>query len=177
MFTFLVFCLSLFTIHFSLFTSAWAQDDESAPPPLKMITKDERTRLEAEGDPKVRTKLAVELIRSHIDAAEKANAAGSFDTMFRELGDFRGLVDYSLAFLQRAGADDKKTLDNYKRLELTLRAATPRIEAIRRELPMRYENYVRELLNYIRDARKKATEVMFSDTVLPDEIKSEEKQK
>ena len=167
--TVLAFCFALFTIHFSLFTAASAQDDDLAPPPLKAITKDERTRLEATPDMKARTKLVVELMKSRIDAAEKLNTSGDFDGLFRELGGFRGLLDYSLAFLQKQNLNENKSLDNYKRLEISLRAVTPRLETIRRELPMRYEDYVRELLIYVRDSRTKAIEPLFSNTVTPSE--------
>ena len=37
--------------------------------------------------------------------------------MFTELGHFAGLLDYSLGYLAKQNADDKKTLDGYKRLE------------------------------------------------------------
>ncbi len=159
--------LSLFTVHFSLST-ALAQDDELAPPPLKIVTKKERAKLDGEPDINTRTKIAVEMMKSRIDAAEKLNATDDFDGMFRELGHFRGLLDYTLDFLEKQDAKQNKTLDNYKRFEISLRAVAPRIETIRRELPLRYEDYVRELLIYIRDARRKASEPLFSDTVIPE---------
>ena len=165
----IVFCFSLFTIHFSLFTAVSAQDDEPAPPPLKNITKEDRKRLDSVIDLKNRTKLATDMMRSRIDAAEKRNTANDFDGIFRELGYFRGLLDYSLAFLEKQDLGENKSLDNYKRFELSLRAVLPRIETIRRELPLRYEEYVRELITYIREARNKAIEPLFDDTVLPEE--------
>ena len=106
-------------------------------------------------------------MRGRIDAAEKRNAASDFDGIFRELGYFRAVLDYSIEFLRKQDLKENRSLDNYKRLELCLRAATPRIETIRRELPLRYEEYVRNLLDYVRDARTKAIEPLFSDTVLP----------
>jgi len=169
----IVVYFSLFTFSFSLLSVVAQDDPDLAPPPLKIISKEERAKLDAEVDLKSRTKLAVELMRLRIDAAEKLNSGGSFDGVFRELGDFRALLDYSFAFLKRENSKDNKTLDNYKRIELSLRAVTPRLEAIRRELPMRYEEYVRQLMNYIRDARSKAAEHLFSDTVLPNEAKGE----
>jgi hypothetical protein len=143
-------------------------DDELAPPPVKVITKEERTRLDGESDTKTRTKIAVDLMRSRVDAAEKLFAQNNFDGIFNELGHFRGLLDYTLAFLQKQNHEESRTLDNYKRLELTLRAATPRIETLRREMPSRYEEYIRLLLIYVREARAKAVEPMFDDTVLPE---------
>lgn len=159
---------SLFTISCSLITVS-AQDDDLAPPPLKLITKEDRKRLDSVPDLKERTKLAVDMMRLRIDAAERRNTANDFDGIFRELGYFRAVLDYSLAFLEKQDLNENKSLDNYKRLELSLRAVLPRIETIRRELPLRYEEYVRDLITYIREARNKAIEPMFDDTVLPEE--------
>lgn len=113
------------------------------------------------------------MMKLRIDEAEKLNVSEDFDGVFREFGHFRGLLDYTLAFLEPLDTKQNRTLDNYKRLELCLRAAAPRIEAIRRELPMRYEDYTSELLIYIRDARRKINDSMFSDTVIPNGGKSE----
>ena len=43
----------------------------------------------------------------------------------------------------------------------------PRLELIRRDMPERYEYYVRRLLKTVRDTRAKAVEPFFSSTVLP----------
>ena len=96
---YLAFIFSLFTFHFSLFTTASAQDDQTeiAPPPLKLVAKSELTRLDAQSDAKARTKLALELMSERLTAAEKLNAAQDFTGVFRELGDFQGLMDNSLA--------------------------------------------------------------------------------
>lgn len=160
--TFVIFVLLLMPQSISA-----QDDDELAPPPLKLLAKEDRTRLEAEVDTRSKTKLAVEMMSSRIDKAKKVNAANDFDGVFRELGFFRALVDYTLGFLEKQNLKENKSLDNYKRLELSLRSATPRIESIRRELPLQYEEYVRKLLIHIRDARSKATDPLFSDTVLP----------
>lgn len=166
--TSLFFFLSLFTIHCSLFTVVSAQDeDDPLPPPPKLLTKQDRARLEGAADSKTRTKIAVELMRASIDEAEKLNATNNFDGLFAEFGHFRALVEYSLAFLQKQKPNDNKSLDNYKRLELNLHTLMPRIERIRREMPVRYEEYVRDLLRYVRDARRKAADAMLGDTVIP----------
>ena len=113
------------------------------------------------------------MMKLRIDSAEKLNSSEDFDGVFSELGHFRGLLDFTLGFLEKQDAKQNKTLDSYKRLEISLRAVAPRIEAIRREVPLRYEDYIREFLIYIRDARRKAMEPLFSDTVLPAEGKNE----
>jgi len=149
----------------------WSQDDglEVAPPPVKLLSKDERSLLDAKAvDLKARTKLALELMDARLDAAEKWAGGRQFDTMFNELGGFHALMDDSIEFLNRRDTGSNgKVLDNFKRLEIGLRAFSPRIEVIRRELPVRYDDYVRRLMKFVRDARTRATEPLFSDTVVP----------
>lgn len=165
----LLFFLLLFTLHS---ISAVAQDDDdTAPPPLKIMTKDEQSRLKSAVEAKAKIKLVVDMMKTRVDAAERSNSRNDFDGFFRELGGFRALLDYALAYMKKQNQDADKTLDNYKRIEVSLRAFTPRIESIRRELPSKYEDYVRDLLKYIRDTRQAVSEAMMSNTVLPNEVK------
>lgn len=158
-------------LNFAFCIAAFGQDDvpDAAPPPVKVISKDERARLETKSaDLRDRTKLSLELMDIRLDAAEKHAAGRYFDAMFTELGGFHALMDDSLEFLSRRdNGSNGKVLDNFKRLEIGLRAFSPRIETIRRELPVRYDDYVRKLMKYVRDARTRATEPMFADSVVP----------
>ena len=160
--------LSLFTFHFSLLTIN-AQDDPTdlAPPPLRTVSKDEKALLNEQSDIKVHTKLALAMMNSRLTHAEILNTNSDFEGMFRELGGFHGLLDNTLDFLGKHDTNSGKVLDNYKRLEIGLRAFTPRLEAIRRDLSLRYEDYVRQLVKYVREARTRAVEPLFSDTVVP----------
>jgi hypothetical protein len=99
-------------------------------------------------------------------AAEKLNTAGDYKAMFTELGGFHALMDNGLAHLKTLDNDDRRVLDTFKRLEIGLRQFPPRLESIRRDLPVRYEDYVRRLIRYLRVARTIATEPLFGDTVL-----------
>ena len=38
---------------------------------------------------------------------------------------------------------------------------------IRREIPVEYDPYLKSLIRYLRDARTKAVEPLFADTVVP----------
>lgn len=160
--------LTLFTFYFLFFTlSVSAQDDpnEIAPPPLKAVSKDEKTRLLEAPDVKAHTKLALDMMNSRLVSAEKLSAANDFEGMFRELGYFHGLMENGLDFLIKRDTGAGKVLDNFKRLEIGLRGFVPRLETIRRELPPRFEDYVRKLIISVRDTRAKAVDPMFSDTV------------
>lgn len=138
------------------------------PPPLKVISKEERELLNNEKNLKNRTKLFLELMNARLEKAEQNGSQKNYREMFRELGRFQALVDNALFYLNRNNTGSGKVLNNFKRLELGLREFLPRLELIRRELPVNYEFYVRTLILDVRDSRRKAVDPLFSDTVLPD---------
>lgn len=159
----LVFCLFV-----SSNVSAQVQLEDIEPPPLKLLSKTERSQLEAVAEVKPRTKLALELMEARLVKAETFGAQEQYREMFDELGGFHALVDDTLNFLSSNNNDSGKILNNFKRIELSLRKYITRLELIRRDLPIRYELYVRRLVRYIRDARTKAVEPLFDDTVVPE---------
>ncbi len=150
------------------FVSTPAQDDppELAPPPVKVIPPLIAKALDAEKDIGDRTKMIVKQLGLTLAGAEKAHSGSDHDGMFRDLGIFEALVDNSLDFLDGRNDGRGKVLDNYKRVEIALRGFIPRLETLRREVPLRYEDYVRNLIKYVRDARTRATEPLFSNTVV-----------
>jgi hypothetical protein len=157
---------------FALTVPVSAQEEsfeDTAPPPLKIISKGERTSLEAETNVSERTKLALTLMENRLKRAEDFNARGLYGEMFDELGGFHALIDNTLFFLNKNDTNRGKVLNNFKRLELNLRRFIPRIELIRRELPARYELYVRSLIKNLRAARGKAVEPFFGDSVVPND--------
>jgi hypothetical protein len=161
--------LSVFAL--TLATASAAQtvhDDEIAPPPLRLISQEEKNRLAAEADVKKRTKLGLELMEVRLKQAEVFDSNEQFDQMFVELGAFHGLMDSMLEFLNRSDKDSGKVLNNFKRFEIGLRGFTPRLALIHRELPGKYEQYVRILIKNLRNARAKAIEPLFDDVVVPD---------
>lgn len=166
---YLFMCFSLFTLLFSLAGEALGQEEttESAPPPLKIISKDEISRLVAKTDPKDRTKVSLEMMNLRLTTAEKTASMRDFDGMYRELGFFHALMDDALTFLHERDNGNGKILDSFKRLEIALRGMATRIEVIRRELPLKYDPYVRKLTQYLRTARARATDSLFDDSVLP----------
>lgn len=137
------------------------------PPPPKVISKEEKARLEAQSDLKKRTKLALELMDARMTAAEQFHNKVELDAMFVELGAFHALVDYTLDFLNKVDKESGKALNNFKRFEIGLRTFAPRLEIIRRDIPLKYEFYVRSLAKYLRNARAQAVEPLFSDSVVP----------
>src|SRR5262249_50542108 len=143
-------------------------EDDEAPPPIKQLSKDEKKSLTSETNAKGHTELSLELMNKRMSNAESLNANGHFDDMFKELGAFNALMDESLNFLVTQDKDKGKVLYNFKRLDIGLRAFMPRLETIRRDLPSKYDPYVKRLVKYISEAREKALEPMFGNTVVSD---------
>lgn len=168
---FFIFALFLLLTAHCLLLTASAQETEqqdTAPPPLKIISKEETRQLSQETDVKKRTKLALELMEIRLKKAEELNAQQRFSEMFDELGCFHALIDKSIKFLDENDHGGGKILNNFKRVEMSLRAFLPRIELIRRDLPEKYEFYVRALAKQVRQARSKAIEPFFDGSVVKD---------
>ncbi len=166
----IVMCVLLFTFSFCFAVPLFAQEDQqvTAPPPLKTISKEEKTQLVAQPDVKKHTKLALELMSARLTNAENFNNQQQYTQMFDELGGFHALVDGTLSYLSSHDTDSGKVLNNFKRLEMSLRQFTPRLELIRRDLPIKYEFYVRSLIIYLRKARTKAVEPLFDNSIVSD---------
>ena len=167
--------LLLFIFCFCLTLPIFAQDEQTqitAPPPLKTISKLDKDRLSAESNLKDRTKMALEMMTARLTSAETYNSQSQYVQMFDELGGFHALVDDTLDNLAKYDNESGKVLNNFKRLEMSLRTFAPRLELIRRDLPIRYELYVRKLIIYLRQARTKAVKPLFENSIVSEtEIK------
>lgn len=160
--------LVLVLISFPLLNAAQPTDDisQTAPPPPKVLSKEEKTQLTAITETRKVTKLALELMEVRMKKAEEADARDDFQAMFEELGGFHALMDYTIDFLLDRHGEGKKAFNDFKKYELGLRNFTPRLELLRRNLPYKYEYYVRTLFKYLRDTRAKAIDPMFGEGVV-----------
>lgn len=161
-FSFLVFAAVL-----CLHLHSYAQFPEnSAPPPIKMISKSEKAELGSKTDGKQRTALALDLMSKRMSSAEKFRTDENYSLMYAELGGFNALMDDALSFLLKPNAKEGKQLNSLKKFEIGLRSYVPRIEAMRRDLPSKFDPYLKALLKSIDEAREKAMAPFFSDTVI-----------
>ena len=147
---------------------AQAQDDEplDAPPPLQVASRADVTRLRAVGDKKDRAKLAIAILNEHLTEAESLSDKGDNDSMFTSLGRFAGLMDHALRDLLRYDAQGRQPLDGLKRYDLGLRPFLVRLEILRRKVPYTHEYYIKLVMKQLQDAREKALEPLFGDTVI-----------
>ncbi len=155
------------------FIPALAQDgnggnsmpDDAAPPPLKIISKEEKDQLASQSGVKDRSIIYLALLETRLKKAEDLSAQEDFTSTLTQLGSYEGLLESMVNFLT---AENKsgKALWSFKKLELTLRAHNVRIESVRRLMPFKYAYHLTRLQKFIRRSRATATESLFSDSVV-----------
>ena len=145
-----------------------AVQEQAAPPPLKIITREERLQLDELKDPKARIKTTLELAETHLSRLENQTAQHEFDNAAAEAGMYWALVENALAFLKKIERDNNRKRDLYKRVELALRAHGPRLNFVRRTTPAEYSIWIKEIENYAREGRTEALNSFYGDTVVRD---------
>src|SRR5262249_3994021 len=128
----------------------------TAPPPFKMIVKEERTEIEQTNDPQKHLKLIIEFADAHLARAEQHTARAAYEAASAEVGMYHALIESALQFLGTFKRDSNKTRDLYKRLELALRADGPRLTAMRRITPLEFAVWIKQVEDFARDGRTEA---------------------
>jgi hypothetical protein len=156
---------------------ALAQDPQypqlPAPPPLKVIPKEERAQLQAETDTKDRLKLTIQFALAHLESAERHTAQSNFEQALAEVGIYHALIENVLNLLAALKRDSTRTRDAYKRLELSLRAHGPRLTAMRRVTPIEFAVWIKKTEDFARDGRTEALNSFYGHTVVKDKSASE----
>ena len=145
-----------------------SHSQETAPPPLKIISRLERAQINETKDAKARVKLTIELAEDHLTHAENKTTASDFDAAALAAGKYWALVEDVFAFLKTLKSDSNKTRDLYKRVELTLRAHGPRLGSIRRSTPTEYAVWIKEIEDFARKGRTEALNSFYGQTVVHD---------
>jgi hypothetical protein len=159
----------LLLVSHCLLSATNAQEDKPqdlVPPPLAIVSKGEKSLLDAETDVKKRTQLAIELMDARLIKATELSSKNQHKESLDELGGFQAILRNAFNFLKRNDNGNKKILNNYKKFEISLRGFMPKLEIIRRDMPIKYGYHVRTLMKYVRDARTDAVEPLFDDSVL-----------
>jgi len=137
-----------------------------APPPLKVIPKDERAQLTDAKDAKARLRKTVELAEIHLQHAEALTSQEKYEEVLIELGGYLALIDDALKFLGQMNRDSTKTRDLYKHLEIDLRGDGPRLTSMRRITPLEYAIRIKEIEDFARDSRTEALDSFYGHTVV-----------
>lgn len=168
----------LLAIGFVYVPSASAQEAQpsptplTAPPPIKIISKEERMQIDQSGDSKGRLRLTIDLAAGHLTRAEQLTAQGNFDAAATEVGSYHALIEDALDFLATMKRDSNKTRDHYKRLELALRGHGPRLTTMRRTTPLEYAVWIKKVEEFAREGRTEALNSFYGHTVVRDREKS-----
>ncbi len=157
--------LPLVTICFATIARAQENHLMPAPPPMKFISSNERSQLSAARDNKTRIRATLEMAETRLQHAEEMTTAQRYDDAASDLGCYQGLMEDALHFLSDLG-NPGKLRDLYKRLELSLRAHAPRLEAMRRTTPAEYAVNIKTIMDFTRDARTEALNAFYGNTVL-----------
>ena len=156
----------------AFFAPVTAQDpktpDETAPPPLRTISREERAQIDAERDSKDRIKLTLELANVHLTTAENETLRQDYEKAAAAAGRYWALVDDAFVFLKPMKTDSNKTRDLYKRVELALRAHGPRLATIRRTTPIEYSVWIKDIEDLARKGRTEALNSFYGHTVVRD---------
>lgn len=161
------FCLTGFAFAQESQPLQFQDDNEIAPPPVFSLTSEEKSQLNNESDIKRRTQLCLLLADSRLKRAEDATVREDYGTALTALGSYQAVLENHLSFLQRNNHNSAgKVRENFRRIDLTLRSYAPRIETIRRTTPFEFAVHLKSILNFTRDARTRALDSFFSDTIL-----------
>ena len=150
--------------------AANAQDpkplEQTAPPPARVITREERSQLNQSKDEKARIKLSIELAETHLANAERHTSLQQYEGAATEAGMYWALIEDALGFMKSVDRKGNKRRDLYKRLELALRAHGPRWATMRRNTPAEYAVWIKELEEFARNGRTEALNSFYDNTVI-----------
>lgn len=138
-----------------------------APPPLRLVPRDERVSLAAARDVKARMRLSVELAEARLARAEQMTSSQQYESASRELGIYQGILDDALHFLKDQ-KEQKKLRDIYKRFEMALRSHAVRLETMRRTTPSEYAFNIKTITEYTKNLRGEALNGFYGDNVIRD---------
>lgn len=148
----------------------------TAPPPIKVITKQERSQIDQSDDSKSRLRTTIDLAAMRLTRAEELTKQGNFDAAGAEVGSYQALIEDALEFLSAMKRDSNKTRDLYKRLELALRAHGPRLTTMRRETPLEYAVWIKKVEEFARDGRTEALNSFYGHTVVREKSGADKQQ-
>ena len=138
----------------------------TAPPPPKIIAKEERLQLDQAGDSKARIRTTIDLAAARLTRAEQLTKEANYDAAGVEVGSYEALIQDALDFLDSIKRDSNKMRDLCKRLELALRAHGPRLTTMRRETPLEYAVWIKKVEEFARAARTEVLNTFYGHTVV-----------
>jgi hypothetical protein len=139
-----------------------------APPPMRFVSRDERSVLNNARDPKARLRTTLELANDHLVKVEEFSSAKNFEQASEELGRYLGLLEDAQSFLFALNSGKNNTRDLYKHAEIGLRPLGPRLAVVRRVTPVEYAVNIKTAEDYTRDLRSRILDSFYGPAQLRD---------
>jgi hypothetical protein len=137
-----------------------------APPPMRFVSRTERSQLDAAKDPKSRLRSTIKLAEERLIRAENLTSQRAWEEASIELGGYLGLIGDLRAFIATLERDKGKTRDMNRHLEISVRPHIPRLAVMRRSTPASYALHLKDAEEYIKDTRAEALDSFYGHTVL-----------
>jgi hypothetical protein len=137
-----------------------------APPPMRFVSRTERTQLDAAKDPKARLRSTIKLAEDRLVRAESLTGQKAYDEASVEVGGYLGLIGDLRAFIATLERDKGSTRDMYRHLEISIRPHIPRLAVMRRSTPASYALHLKDAEEYIKDTRSEALDSFYGHSVL-----------
>ena len=137
-----------------------------APPPMRFVSRAERSQLDAARDPKTRLRAAIKLAEDRLTRAENLTIQKDFEEASIEIGGYLGLLGDLRAYIATLDKEKGSTRDIYKHLEIAVRPHIPRLAVMRRSTPASYALHLKDAEEYIKDTRAEALDSFYGHSVL-----------
>jgi len=137
-----------------------------APPPMRFVTRSERSELDSARDPKARLRATVSLAEGHLQRAEAFTTEKKFEAAATELGEYLGLIGDMRSFIATLTPDKGSTRDICRHFEISVRPHIPRLAVMRRDTPAVYSINIKDAEEYIKDTREEALDSFYGHSVL-----------
>src|SRR5436190_18666253 len=153
-----------------LSTSAAAQQPQMprmpAPPPLRLVSRSERSQLDEARDAKARLHATITLAEDHLTHAESLTGLKKFDEASAEVGSYLGLIGDLRDYISKLNHDKTSTRDLCRHFEWDVRLHIPRLAVMRRDTPAAYSLYIKDAEEFVKDTRAEALDSFYGHSVL-----------
>src|SRR2546423_2536957 len=132
-----------------LATSAAAQQPQMprmpAPPPLRLVSRSERSQLDEARDAKARLHATITLAEDHLTHAESFTGLKKFDEASAEVGSYLGLIGDLRDYISKLNHDKTGTRDLCRHFEWDVRRHIRRLAVMLRDTPAAYSVYIKDV--------------------------------
>jgi len=137
-----------------------------APPPMRFVSRADRSQLDATRDPKTRLRSTIKLAEDRLARAENLTTQKSYDEASIEIGCYLGLIGDLRSYIGTLEHDKGSTRDLYRHMEMAVRPHIPRLAVMRRSTPASYVINIKDAEDYIKDTRAEALDSFYGHSVL-----------